>query len=349
MNTNRLVACAATFVAILAGAASAEPASSLKPFAGEAPHLSNIRQVTFESMGFVNAGEAYFSPDATRIIFQATPKGKTEYQIYTLDLKPGAKPKMVSTGHGACTCSFFDPTRNKIIFASSHLDPNADNPEPNKASHGYKWDFNKHMDIFEADPDGSHLKRLTTADGYDAEGSYSPDGSKIVFTSQRDGDLEIYVMNADGTDQKRLTHGKGYDGGAFFSPDGKTILYRGDRRDDGKMNLQIRMVNADGTNDHAITDNDVFNWCPYWYPSGTCFIYTRADHDAYSRGEKPNYDLYMMTPDGATPTRITYDPAFDGLPVFSPNGKKLLWTSQRGGLEEPQIFIADFRLPKSFH
>lgn len=338
----------ATLVSLATGNALAEPdTTSLKPYAGEAPYLSNIRQVTFESMGFINAGEAYFDPAATKIIFQATPKGKTEYQIYTLDLTDGAEPKLVSTGRGACTCSYFHPMKNKIIFASSHLDPDADEPEPEEGGHGYAWDFNKHMDIFEADPDGGNLKRLTDAPGYDAEGTHSPDGTKIVFTSQRDGDLEIYVMNADGTGQRRITHGKGYDGGPFFSPDGRTILYRGDRRNDDKMNLQIRMVNADGTNDRAITDNDVFNWCPYWYPSGKSFIYTRADHEAWSKGQRPNYDLYMMMPARGTPIRITHHPAFDGLPVFSPNGKKLLWTSQRGDLEEPQIFIADFKLPKA--
>jgi Tol biopolymer transport system component len=204
------------------------------------------------------------------------------------------------------------------------------------------------MDIFEAKPDGSRLTRLTDAPGYDAEGSYSPDGKQIVFTSQRDGDLEIYVMNADGSEQRRFTYGKGYDGGPFYSPDGRTIVYRGDRRNDEKMNLQIRMVDATGSNDRAITDNDVFNWCPYWHPSGDSFIFTQADHEAYNKGSRINYDLYMMKKDGSEPTRITFDAQFDGLPVFSPDGKKLMWTSKRGGLDEAQVFMADFALPKIF-
>ncbi len=333
-----------TITTLLAGCASHSPGSAkLRPSRLEARYLSNIRQVTFQHMGFVNAGEAYFSPDATQIIFQATPKGKDVYQMYTMDLSEG-KPRMVSTGRGACTCGFFHPTKNKIIFSSSHLGPDADKPSDGEGD-GYNWDFNRKMDIFEADLDGSNLRRLTTTPGYDAEASYSPDGSMIVFTSQRDDDLEIYVMNADGSDQRRITYGKGYDGGPFFSPDSQTILYRGDRREDGKMNLQLRIVNTDGTNDRAITDNDIFNWCPYWSPSGKSFIYTQADHRVFAQGRRPNYDLFMMTPAGGEPTRITDNPAFDGLPVFSPDGTKILWTSKRESLDEAQLFMADFKPP----
>lgn len=318
---------------------------------GETTFLSNIQQITYEDMGFSKAGEAYFSPDGNSIIFQAVPKkeglGENDYQIYTLEL--GSKsPRMVSTGAGACTCAFYRPDGKKIIFASSHLDPNLGLSKPPKQGRGYEWDFNEHMDIFESNPDGSDLRRLTETKGYDAEGSYSPDGKQIVFTSNRDEDLEIYVMNANGTSPRRLTNGKGYDGGPFFSPDGKTVVYRGDRRSDGKQNLQIRMVGADGSNDRAITDNPIFNWCPYWHPSGRYFVFTQADHAAYARGEKPNYDLFLMKAEGGESVRITFDAAFDGLPVFSPDGKKMLWTSRRSGLVEPQIFIADFKAPDGY-
>ncbi|RME40603.1 MAG: hypothetical protein D6788_02985 [Planctomycetota bacterium] len=318
-----------------------------EPLEAESRYLSNIEQLTFTSQGFLNAGEAYFSPDGRSIIFQATPIGKDEYQIYTLELAT-RKIRMVSTGRGACTCAFFRPDGKKIIFASSHLRPEGVVDPPVEHDGSYKWNFDRFMDIFEANPDGSGLKRLTTAPGYDAEGAYSPDGRFIVFTSQRDGDLELYIMNADGSNQRRLTHGKGYDGGPFFSPDGKTILYRGDRRNDGKMNLQIRMIDPDGKNDRALTDNQLFNWCPFWHPRGDAFIFTQVDHEAWAKGKKPNYDLFMMDRKGKKMVRITFDPAFDGLPAFSPDGKKLMWTSMRGGLDEPQIFIADFRLPRAF-
>ncbi len=308
----------------------------------EAPFLSNLVQLTEPSMGLFNAGEAYFSPDGRTIIFQATPTGKSDYQIYTMKLETRAVT-MVSTGRGACTCAFFRPDGRKIIFAATHHAPADEQTKKPDESDGYQWSFDRHMDIYEADPDGSHLRRLTNAPGYDAEGSYSSDGRHIVFTSERDGDLEIYVMNADGSNQRRITNGKGYDGGPFFSADGKHILYRGDRRNDGEMNLQLRIVGSDGTDDRALTDNPIFNWCPYWHPSAKSFIFTQADH----RG-RPNYDLFMMTTDGQDMTRITFDAAFDGLPVFSPNAKRLMWTSKRGQLAEPQIFIADFTLPAKF-
>jgi len=337
-------------IALLAilGTATFASAGDPNPQEVESQYLANVTQLTDTSMGLVKAGEAYFSPDGKSIIFQATPVGQTDYQIYSMDLTT-RKPKMVSTGKGACTCAFFHPKAQKIMFASSHLDPTLGQPKPPKDSKGYKWDFNEHMDIFEADLDGGNLHRLTDVPGYDAEGSYSPNGKQIVFTSMRDGDQEIYVMDADGKNQRRLTNGKGYDGGPFFSPDGKTILYRGDRRGDDKMNLQLRLVNVDGSNDRAITDNELFNWCPFWYPTGKSLIFTQADHGLRERGERPNYDLYMMTLDGTHLTRITYDPASDVLPVFSADGKRMMWTSKRGGLAEAQVFVADFKLPKELN
>ncbi len=333
-------------ICVMGCATYAKNIAPLKPVAEESVYLSNIRQLTSQDMGYQNAGEAYFSPDGRTIIYQATPMGQTEYQIYSMNLNTG-KTKMISTGKGACTCAFFHPHKNKIIFASTHLNPNPDRPQKDADSDGYKWKFNPHMDIFEADPDGSHLRRLTDSPGYDAEGSYSADGKQIVFTSQRDGDLEIYVMNEDGSKQRRITQGSGYDGGPFFSPSGKQILYRGDRRADGKMNLQLRIVNANGENDRPITDNPIFNWCPYWYPDGKSLIFTQVNHEAWSRGDTPNYDLYMTTIRGDRFIRITYHPAFDGLPVFNKNGTKMMWTSKRGGLDESQIFIADFKRPDS--
>jgi TolB protein len=325
-------------------ALGADNPSTADADAAEAKHLKNIRQVT---TGFAKAGEGYFSPDGKSIIFQAMQPGQEDYQIYTLDLAPGAKPKLVSTGKGKCTCSYFHPDGKSILFASTHLDPALNAPaKPGEAkpkvpaysrSDRYKWDFDPHMDIFKADLDGSNLVRLTDTPGYDAEGSYSSDGNQIIFTSYRDGNAEIYIMDADGKNQRRVTDKKGYDGGPFFSPDGKKIIYRSDRKENDL--LQIYINTPDGKNERALTNNDSVNWCPYFYPDSRHIIYTTSIHG------HQNYELYWMDTETGRQERITFHDGFDGLPVFSADGKKLLWTSRgRNPEKTSQLFIADFTI-----
>jgi Tol biopolymer transport system component len=332
------------FLALLA----AEPAQSSADDPGrEAAHLKNIRQATF---GFARAGEGYFRPDGRAIIFQAvthvapsifhTPApNQDDYQIFAADLAPEARPRMVSTGRGQCTCAYYHPDGRSILFASTHLDPTPSGPKPPPYSRTerYKWEFPRGMDIFRADLDGSNLVRLTETPGYDAEGSYSPDGRQIVFTSFRDGDAEIYIMDADGRNPRRITHAKGYDGGPFFSPDGKRIVYRSDRKDNDL--LQIFVNNVEGTAERALTNNEFVNWGPFWHPDGRHIMY------ATSRHGHQNYELYLMDVDTGAERRITYHDGFDGLPVFSRDGKQLMWTSSgRTSDKKSQLFLADFTM-----
>lgn len=337
--------------ASLAQRPEAAPAQSAEDAAREARHLANIRQVT---TGFPRAGEGYFSPDASKIVFQAYPPvppsvffrpapNQEAYQIYLSDLADDARPRLVSTGKGQCTCAYFHPDGKSILFASSHLDPDADSPRPPRGpaysrSERYRWEFPEYMDIFRSDLDGKNLVRLTDAPGYDAEASYSPDGSQIVFTSFRDGNAEIYVMDADGSNPRRITHAPGYDGGPFFSPDGRRIVYRSDRKDNDL--LQIFVNNLEGTAERQLTDDDHVNWGPYWHPDGRHVIYATSKHG------HQNYELYLMDVDGGgEPERITYHDGFDGLPVFSPDGKSLMWTSSgRTPDRKSQLFLADFTL-----
>jgi Tol biopolymer transport system component len=316
----------------------------------EAKHLRNIRQIT---SGFARAGEGYFRPDGKAIIFQAvlnvppsifhTPtSNENDYQIFAGELARDAKPLMVSTGKGQCTCAYYHPDGKSIIFASSHLDPTPSGPKGPAYSRTerYKWEFPKGMDIFRANPDGTGLVRLTDAPGYDAEGSYSPDGKQIVFTSFRDGDAEIYIMDADGKNPRRITNATGYDGGPFFSPDGKRIIYRSDRKNNDL--LQIFVNNTDGTAEKALTNNDFVNWGPYWHPDSRHIIYATSKHG------HQNYELYLMDVDSGALERITYHDGFDGLPVFSADGKQLMWTSSgRTSDKKSQLFIADFTMESS--
>jgi TolB protein len=320
----------------------------------ESSYLRNVRQVT---RGMVKAGEGYFSPDGKTIIYQAVPKGYPFYQIYTQPLA-GGEPKLLSTGRGRTTCAYFHPSGKEILFASSHLDPQLSQTEEQARKQQeedkrsgtrrrYNWDFDPHMDIFAADLDGKNLRRLTDARGYDAEGAYDASGRLIAFCSDRDGDPDLYLMNADGSDVRQLTNERGYDGGPFISPDGRWVVFRSDRKKEGF--LQIHAIGIDGKNDTPLTDNDGVNWAPYWHPTKPWIIWTGADH-SNSRA-RPNYDLWLMRYEaGETirrvgePLRITDHTSADVLPVFSPNGEKLMWTSNRSDDGESQLFIADFDL-----
>lgn len=306
----------------------------------EEPYLKNIRQLTFPSMGFEKAGEAYFSPDGKTIIFQAVPQGQTLYQIYTMDLEEGI-PVMVSTGKGACTCAYFRPDGQKIIFASSHADPDLEgNTQAGESPSGgkYKWDFTPYMNIYEANPDGTCLKALTNGPAYHAECAYSSDGTRIVFASNQTGSMNIFTMNADGSDVQQVTQTDHcYNGGPFFSPDGKRIIFRADReRPDF---LQIYVIDSDGSNERQLTFNDAVNWAPYWHPNGKIVAFATSLHGHW------RYEIYLLNIETDVSCRLTNSPSFDGLPVFNLDGSKVLWTSKRGLDNTCQIFIADFTMP----
>ena len=151
--------------------------------AAEAKHLANIRQVT---SGLPRAGEGYFSPKGDWIVYQAYPVGYPFYQIYVQKLDEKT-PRLLSTGRGRTTCAYFSPDGEKIIFASSHTDPQIEATElkaREEAAKGgrrrYQWDFDPHMDIYIVNVNGTGLRRLTDTPGYDAEGSFSPDGKQPV-------------------------------------------------------------------------------------------------------------------------------------------------------------------------
>lgn len=313
-------------------------------------HLGNLRQLTF---GGQNA-EAYFSADGSKIIFQSTRDGFGCDQIFTMNLD-GSDVRLVSTGRGRTTCSFFSPDAKEIVYASTHLGDDECPAEPDR-SRGYVWALYPDYDIFAADPDGSNVRRLTDTPGYDAEASYSPDGSRMVFTSVRDGDLELYTMKSDGTDVKRLTHKAGFDGGPFFSWDGRYIVYRSHYPENEeeladyqallKENLQrpvlaeIYYMKADGSEQVQVTDTGHANWSPFMHPDGRQIIFSSNMHDP----DRRTFSLYMVNTDGSGLERITYDARFDSFPMFSKDGTKLIFSSTRNAKErrEFNIFVADW-------
>jgi len=317
----------------------------------EEKHLRNVKQLTF---GGQNA-EAYFSGDGKQLIFQSTRDPYQCDQIFTMDLD-GSDVKLVSTGKGRTTCSYFFPNGKKILYSSTQLGDAACPPKPDY-SKGYVWGVYPSYDIFTANPDGSDLKRLTKTPGYDAEATFSTDGKKIVFTSLRDGDLDIYSMDANGKHVKQLTHELGYDGGPFYSPDGKWIVYRahhpkpGQETDDYvsllKQNLirptylEIWLMKADGSGKRQITNLGAASFAPSFFPDGQRIMFSS---NVGSTGGFGNFELYAVDRDGKNLERITFTDGFDGFPVFSPNGQKLVWVSGRNAKvpHETNIFIADW-------
>ncbi len=324
-----------------------------KPASPELPqekHLRNVRQLTF---GGENA-EAYFSGDGRELIFQSKRDGRECDQIYEMGAD-GSDVRLVSTGYGKTTCSYFFPNRKRILYSSTHLGAK-ECPPPVDYSKGYAWAIYPAYDIFTARPDGTDLKRLTATPGYDAEATISTDGRKIVFTSMRDGDLDLYSMDADGKHVKRLTNELGYDGGAFFSRDGKQIVYRSYHPQTEKeiarykqklaedliepTVFEIWVMNADGTNKRQVTKLGKASFAPYFFPDGQRIIFASNVNDPKGR----DFDLYVIKVDGTGLERITYNDSFDGFPMFSPDGKRLVFASNRNAKTrgDTNVFIADW-------
>ncbi len=319
--------------------------------------LTNTLQLITDG---ARSGEGYFSADGTQFIYQAEMPGNPFYQIYLLDLESGESNR-VSTGVGLTTCAWIHPTLDRIMYASTHEDPNALAKQAEELAirasgevRPYGWDYDPSYEIYAADSDGSDLVNLTHAAGYDAEGSYSPDGRTILFASNReayarplskveqgllDDDasyfMDLYVMDADGSNVKQLTFSPGYDGGPFYNAEGTKILWR--RFNPDGNSAEIWTMDADGSNQRQLTSNGMVNWGPYYHPSGAYIIYSSnvLGH--------ANFELFMIDPEGSSdPIRVTNTDGTDILPVFSPDGERLAWSTTRTPGGASQIHMADW-------
>lgn len=344
--------CSALILLFLGAACAQE-----KPLAvtGER-HLKNVKQLTF---GGENA-EAYFSFDGKRLIFQSTRDGRGCDHIYTMKAD-GSDLRMVSNGEGRTTCGYYFKRGKKVLYASTHGASKACPPVPDR-SLGYTWPVYAEYDIYTATPDGKNIKNLTNSPGYDAEATISPDGKKIVFTSDRSGDLELYSMDIDAKSVKRLTGELGYDGGAFFSPDSKQIVYRRSNPQTAEeiaryrdllgrhlvvpSLLEIWVMNADGSNKRRLTDLASGSFAPFFTPDGKKIIFCTNyfDPERANRRRQPNFDLALINLDGTGLERVTFYEQFDGFPMFSPDGKKLVFASNRNAAKtgDTNVFIADW-------
>lgn len=321
-------------------------------------HFKNMQQLTF---GGDNA-EAYWSPDGKWIVFQRTSAkdGIPCDQIYAGRApKQGEKfqYKLISTGKGRTTCAFFAGNGKRIVYASTHEGGDACPPVPDRSKYGnrYIWPLYNTYDIYTVKRNGKGLKKLVANPGYDAEATLSADGSKMVFTSDRNGDLDLYVMDMRTKKITQITNQLGYDGGAWFSADGKQLIWRASRpateaeakeyKDllkEGMVapnKMEVFVANADGSNQRQITSFGGANWAPNFTPDGN--IIFCSNHE-YKRGFP--FNMYLLKPDGSGLQKISRDGGFDAFPMFSPDGKKIVFCSNRnnGGTRDTNVFIADW-------
>lgn len=323
-------------------------------------HLANVRQLTF---GGQNA-EAYFSADGKHLTFQSARDGYECDQQYVMDTD-GSHVRRISTGTGRTTCGWWMKGDKHILFASTHASDAKCPPRPD-FSRGYVWPVYPTYRIYTVKPDGSDLKPLYPRDlkpgeepGYNAEAVVSPDGKKIVFTSDRGGDLDIWVMDSDGRNARQLTQTLGYDGGPWWSPDGKKICFRAyhpqtsEEIDDYKAllkqhlirptTLDLYVMNADGSDCHAVTNDRearIADFAPSWTHDGKALVFASNRDDPKRR----QFEVYKVNLDGSGLERLTYGDQFDGFPNFSPDGKQFVWASNRNGKvpHETNVFIADW-------
>ena len=324
----------------------------------ESDLLIGTHQLITDSL---RSGEGYFSSDGSQLIFQSEVPGSNPfYQIFVRDFDTG-DTSLVSQGVGLTTCPWIHPNSELVMFSSTHEDPQALAKQAEEiriresgVDRPYGWDYDSHYDIYQANSDGSDLVNLTNAAGYDAEGSYSSDGSKILFASNREAYgrllsqaeqklfeddssyfMDLYIMNADGSNVQKLTNSPGYDGGPFFSQDDTQIVWR--RFNPDGNSAEIWVMDVDGKNQRQLTADAMVAWGPYFHPSGKYIIYSSniLGH--------ANFELFMVDTKGLNPPiRVTNTDGTDILPVFSPDGESLAWSTTRTPDGTSQIHYAQW-------
>ncbi|MHC5023274.1 MAG: TolB family protein [Planctomycetota bacterium] len=327
---------------------------------------------------FVKAGESYFSPDDSMVIFQAVeapPAGEQAEEFYGMFVAEVVRDqrgritgldgiRRLSPPGSANTCGWFHPTEPGVVIFGSTLGPPSESTPPGyqRASGRYRWMFPPEMRVVRttldtADGTAASLE-VIAGDGsaYCAEGSFSADGRHLLYCSLESGEGDIFIKDMQTGRTTRVVPAAGYDGGPFFSADGRRICYRSDRRGDNHLQLFVSDLAFDdaGTvigveREYQLTDNDAVNWCPFWTPDGRHLVYATSE-----QGHR-NYEIYLVDADpgdlpgssgtiryGVRKRRVTNAPGADVLPAFTHDGRTMIWTGQRDATGTSQLWAADF-------
>ncbi len=319
-------------------------------------HLGNVRQVTTTG-GYA---EAYWSSNGDKLICQVRRGDMKADQMFVLNVD-GTDERRVSDGTGRCTCGYFLHGDKEILYSSTAGCAEEPPPPPDR-SQGYVWPVWNMYAIYRAQADGTGARPILprtvqkgTRTAYYAEATVSRDGTRVIFTSNMDGDLDIYSMKPDGSDVRRLTNREGYDGGPFYSPDGTMFVWRAYYPPNAQVRAEYRdllakelvkpsrmdlwVARADGTNPRQVTNLKAASFAPSFAPDGKKIIFSSNHHDPAGR----QFDLFLVNLDGSGMEQITYGGEFDCFPMFSPDGTKLVWCSNRyGPSRQTDIFIADW-------
>jgi Tol biopolymer transport system component len=218
------------------------------------------------------------------------------------------------------------------------------------------WAVYPTFDIYVADLEGTIVRKLTDAPGYDAEATVNWKNNRVIYTSLASGDLELWSMNPSGEGKKQITSTVGYDGGAVFSRDGRKIVWRGNHPQAGAetekykqllrenltapMKMELFVGNADGSGAKQITNFGCASFAPQFSPDGKRIIFSSNKNKCDSR----DFELFVIDVDGGNLEQVTIFGGFTSFPEFSPDGKRLAFTSSWKGKSsyEFNIFVADW-------
>jgi Tol biopolymer transport system component len=342
------------------GAPHSLPAESPEIHYSSERHLTNVRQLTF---GGDNA-EAYWAFNQPSLVYQATrpEAGIPCDRIFIMDLDKDGTPSadlapiQVSNGLGRTTCPYYLPGDTVVVFASTHEADSACPAVPERGPEGrYVWPIYDAYDLYLSNLNTGEMTAIARSSFYDAEATVSPRGDRMVFTSTRDGDLDLYTCKLDGTDIHRVTSELGYDGGAFFSPDGQWLVWRASRPNTEEEITQYRdllaqgmveptamelfVARVDGSEMRQITNLGGANWAPFFHPSGEKILFS-SNH---ATGRFP-FNIFMIGVNGGGLEQVTFDGAFDSFPMFSPDGSMIAFSSNRnnGRTRNTNLFVADW-------